>query len=152
MNVTFREAVEADLGALIGLLADDMLGQSREVVSDPPLPAYVAAFAAVLDNPYDMMLVAETEDGRVVGCAQLTILNGISRQGARRGLIESVRIASDLRGSGVGERLVGELVARARAADCRLVQLTTDARRERAHAFYKRLGFEATHVGMKLEL
>lgn len=152
MNITFREAVEADLAALIGLLADDMLGQSREVISDPPLPAYVTAFAAVLDNPYDTMVVAETEDGRVVGCAQLTILNGISRQGARRGLIESVRIASDLRSAGVGERLVGELVARAKAANCALVQLTTDARRERAHEFYKRLGFEASHVGMKLEL
>ena len=62
-----------------------------------------------------------------------------------------MRVASDLRSTGVGEALIRELIARARAADCRMVQLTTDARRERAHAFYKRLGFEATHVGMKLE-
>ena len=150
MNLVFREAEQGDLSALVALLADDILGQAREVVSDPPLAAYVDGLRAVLHNPYDTMIVAEL-DGRVVGCAQLTILNGISRQGARRGLIESVRVASAMRGAGIGEALIRTLIERARAADCRLVQLTTDARRERAHAFYERLGFEATHVGMKLE-
>ena len=150
MNLVFREAEQGDLSALVALLADDILGQAREVVSDPPLAAYVDGLRAVLHNPYDTMFVAEL-DGRVVGCAQLTILNGISRQGARRGLIESVRVASAMRGAGIGEALIRTLIERARAADCRLVQLTTDARRERAHAFYERLGFEATHVGMKLE-
>lgn len=150
MSLVFREAVMADLAAIVALLADDMLGQSREVVSEPPLPAYVDGLRAVLDNPYDTIVVAEL-DGRVVGCAQLTILNGISRQGARRGLIEGVRVASAMRSAGIGEALIRDVIERARAADCGMVQLTTDARRERAHAFYERLGFEATHVGMKLE-
>ena len=38
---------------------------------------------------------------------------------------------------------------RARELGCRLVQLTTDTRRTDAHRFYERLGFEATHIGMK---
>jgi hypothetical protein len=33
-----------------------------------------------------------------------------------------------------------------------LVQLTTDKSRLVAHRFYERLGFVATHLGMKLEL
>ena len=33
-----------------------------------------------------------------------------------------------------------------------IVQLTTDASREGAHRFYERLGFVASHVGMKLPL
>jgi GNAT superfamily N-acetyltransferase len=32
------------------------------------------------------------------------------------------------------------------------VQLTSNVRRGRAHAFYERLGFEPSHVGMKLYL
>ena len=80
MSATFRDAVPADLPALVALLADDMLGQQREVVSDPPLPAYVEALRAVLENPYDTMIVAE-DGGRVMGCAQLTVLNGISPAG-----------------------------------------------------------------------
>lgn len=150
MTLLFREAAEADLAALVALLADDMLGSAREVVSDPPLPAYGDALAAVLANPNDTLVVAE-RDGAIVGCAQLTVLHGLSRQGTRRGLIEGVRVASACRGEGIGELLIRELVARAKAAGCRLVQLTTDKRRERAQAFYARLGFEASHIGMKLE-
>jgi len=150
MDVVLREAVPADLPALVALLADDMLGKAREVVSDPPLPAYVEALKAILANPYDHLIVAE-QQAEVIGCAQLTVLNGLSRQGTRRGLIESVRVASSARSAGIGELLIRDLIARARTAGCGLVQLTTDRRRERAHAFYERLGFQATHVGMKLE-
>ena len=35
---------------------------------------------------------------------------------------------------------------------CALVQLATDKRRADAHRFYRRLGFEASHEGMKLML
>lgn len=149
-DVVFREAVEGDVAALVAMLADDMLGRSREVVSDPPAPTYLEAFRRVKADPYDMLIVAE-RDGRVIGCAQLTLLKGLSRQGALRGQIESVRVAAEARGEKVGEALIRDLVERARKAGCSLVQLTSDVRRERAHAFYERLGFTATHVGMKLE-
>ena len=43
-------------------------------------------------------------------------------------------------------------IERARERGCALVQLTTDKRRVEAHRFYRRLGFEATHEGMKLQL
>ena len=43
-------------------------------------------------------------------------------------------------------------IERARERGCALVQLTTDKRRGDAHRFYRRLGFEASHEGMKLGL
>ena len=52
----------------------------------------------------------------------------------------------------IGERLVTEAIARARAAHCGLVQLTSDVSRTGARRFYERLGFEVTHIGMKLAL
>ncbi|MBJ3778878.1 GNAT family N-acetyltransferase [Acuticoccus mangrovi] len=147
-SLTFRDAVVGDIPAIMALLVDDMLGQSRDVVTDPPDPAYVTALAAIGDNPHDHLIVVE-RDGAVVGCAQLTMLHGLSRKGMTRGLIEGVRVASSVRSGGVGAALVAHLVEMAREAGCGMVQLTTDKRRERAHAFYERLGFEATHVGMK---
>ena len=45
-----------------------------------------------------------------------------------------------------------EAIARARAAGCGLVQLTSDVSRLDARRFYERLGFKATHIGMKLPL
>uniref|UniRef100_A0A2A4Z8B9 N-acetyltransferase domain-containing protein n=1 Tax=OCS116 cluster bacterium TaxID=2030921 RepID=A0A2A4Z8B9_9PROT len=35
---------------------------------------------------------------------------------------------------------------------CGLVQLTTDKSRMRAHDFYRGLGFEPSHIGMKLKI
>jgi GNAT superfamily N-acetyltransferase len=40
----------------------------------------------------------------------------------------------------------------ARQRGCALVQLTTDKSRTGAHRFYERLGFVASHEGMKLIL
>jgi N-acetylglutamate synthase-like GNAT family acetyltransferase len=144
----FREARKSDLAAIVAMLADDDLGRGREtsgVTAD-----YARAFDDVAASPDNRIIVAE-QDGRVVGCLQLTIIPGLARQGARRGLIEAVRVAVDARGEGVGEAIL-HAIALAKEAGCRLVQLTSDKRRARAHDFYRRLGFEATHEGFKLEL
>ena len=86
--------------------------------------------------------------GRVVGCLQLAILQGLSSQGGSRGLLEDVRVASDCRRRGIGEQLVQWAVAEARANGCNLVELLTHQSRLDAQRFYKRLGFTASHVGM----
>jgi GNAT superfamily N-acetyltransferase len=148
MDVTMRTAVAADLPAILRLLADDPLGKARETAVDE---SYQAAFAAIAADPNHEMVVAEL-DGRVVGCFQLSFIPGLSRRGAWRAQIESVRIDSALRGRGAGQAMMDWAIARARARGCALVQLTTDKRRPDAHRFYARLGFVASHEGMKLEL
>lgn len=148
MDVTMRTAVAADLPAILRLLADDPLGKARETAVDE---SYQAAFAAIAADPNHEMVVAEL-DGRVVGCFQLSFIPGLSRRGAWRAQIESVRIDSALRGRGAGQAMMTWAIARARARGCALVQLTTDKRRPDAHRFYARLGFVASHEGMKLEL
>ena len=48
--------------------------------------------------------------------------------------------------------MIGWAVGEARRRDCSLVQLTTNKSRIDAHRFYERLGFVASHEGLKLEL
>ena len=96
------------------------------------------------------MLMVATSGAEVVGTLQLTFIPGLSRQGATRALIEAVRVRSDQRGSGLGGKLIEWAVETARSRGAAMVQLTTDASRVDAHRFYERLGFSATHVGMKL--
>ena len=148
MNVTMRTAEAADLPAILRLLADDPLGKTRESAVEAP---YQAAFAAITADPNQEVVVAELE-GRVVGCFQLSFIPGLSRRGAWRAQIESVRIDSALRGQGAGQAMMAWAIAKARARGCALAQLTTDKRRSDAHRFYARLGFVASHEGMKLEL
>lgn len=151
MDAVVREARRDDVPRIVELLADDDLGRGREEIG-PPLPqVYWAAFEALDADPRHLLLVAES-DGTVVGTLQLSLIPGLSRRGAERGQIEAVRVAGDARGTGVGGLLVGHAIELARARGCRLVQLTTDARRADAHRFYSRLGFAPSHVGMKLDL
>jgi ribosomal protein S18 acetylase RimI-like enzyme len=132
------------------MLADDPLGSARERLEDPLPPSYFAAFDALESDPNINLVVAEDDDGTVVGCLQLCILPGLSSQGASRGLIEDVRVAAHCRSRGIGEQLVQWAVAQARAKGCKLIELFTHNSRLDAQRFYKRLGFLPSHVGMTL--
>jgi ribosomal protein S18 acetylase RimI-like enzyme len=114
------------------------------------LPApYYRAFERLSRDPNIELVVAE-EGGRVVGCLQLCILPGLSSQGASRGLIEDVRVASDRRSQGIGEKLVQWAVGEAKTRRCKLVELLTHHTRVDAQRFYERLGFARSHLGMTI--
>jgi ribosomal protein S18 acetylase RimI-like enzyme len=144
-------AERRDVPAIVALLADDALGAARERLG-PPLPdRYFQAFDAMQGERGNDMIVGEL-DGRIVACLQLVINHGLSRQGQTRATLEAVRVASDLRGQGVGNEMVRFAMERARAARATIVQLTSDKSRTDAHRFWEQLGFKASHVGMKREL
>ncbi|MFI9050578.1 GNAT family N-acetyltransferase [Streptomyces sp. NPDC053427] len=148
-DIEIRRATEADLPAIIAMLADDPLGAARESPDD--LTPYRAAYEAIAADPQQQLLVA-VRGGRTVGTLQLTVIPGLSRRGATRSIVEGVRIHADERGGGLGTRLIEWAIEESRAQGCSLVQLTSDATRIDAHRFYERLGFEASHLGFKLVL
>ncbi|SCY79099.1 GNAT family N-acetyltransferase [Paracoccus tibetensis] len=146
----FRRARAGDLAAILALLVDDRLGAERDSLDD--LAPYRAAFAQIDADPRQLLAVAEDAAGRVVATLQLTFIPGLSRGGALRGQIEAVRVASDLRGRGIGAGMIAWAIEECRRRGCALVQLTTDRSRTDAHRFYDRLGFEASHLGYKMVL
>lgn len=148
-DAMFRRATEADILAIVAMLADDPLGSRRESPDD--LTSYRDAFAAIDANPNQILVVAE-RDGEVVGVGQLTLMASLSHRGMWRAEIEAVRVRSDQRGSGLGSALIGWCIEAARARGCGLVQLTSHASRTDAHRFYRRLGFAQSHTGFKLHL
>jgi ribosomal protein S18 acetylase RimI-like enzyme len=149
-SVTIRRARRNDVGVLVAMLADDPLGSARERLEDPLPPGYFRAFEALDADPNIRLVVAEDGEGAVVGCLQLCILPGLSSQGASRGLIEDVRVATHCRSRGIGEQMVQWALAEARAKGCKLVELLTHHSRVDAQRFYVRLGFQPSHVGMTL--
>jgi GNAT superfamily N-acetyltransferase len=128
-----------------------MLGATRDRVSDPLPKAYYQAFDAIAASPDNRLLIAE-RNGEVVGTLQVTFIPGLGRRGASKMLIEEVRVAGPRRGTGIGREMIGAAVDLARARGCKSVELTSNNRRTDAHRFYARLGFVASHVGMKLAL
>jgi N-acetylglutamate synthase-like GNAT family acetyltransferase len=149
-SITIRHARRDDVGVIVAMLADDPLGSARERLEDPLPASYFRAFEALEHASHIQLVVAEDEDGAVIGCLQLCILPGLSSQGASRGLIEDVRVAAHCRSRGVGEKIVQWAVAEARARGCTLVELLTHSTRVDAQRFYARLGFQPSHVGMTL--
>jgi GNAT superfamily N-acetyltransferase len=152
-DLTFRMATRDDLHAIVALLSDDELAENREKAmgGDGVGEEYAKAFAAMEGEHYNHMLLAES-DGKIVGCLQLVFVPGLSRKGTTRAIVESVRVASDIRGKNIGTALMKEAVRLAREAGCGLVQLDSDTRRSRAHLFYRRLGFVQSHIGFKKQL
>ena len=144
----FRIANDTDLDAIVALLADDAIARTRSGYVETATPEVRVAFASIQANPDDEVWVGERE-GKVVATLQLTILSGLSRNGMRRALVEAVRVQAGMRGQGIGEQLMQVAMERARERGCSIIQLTSDLRRTDAHRFYARLGFEASHVGMK---
>jgi predicted N-acetyltransferase YhbS len=144
-----RTATRADLEAIVTLIVDDPLGVTRDAgVVDP---AYEKAFADIQADPRNTMIVGE-DDGDVVACLQITYIPGLGRHGGQRCLIEMVRVSSNRRGQGLGQELMTWAIEQAKARGCAVVQLTSDKQRVDAHRFYGRLGFVASHEGMKLSL
>lgn len=133
------------------MYADDSLGQARESPDEPLPEPYLDAFSEINADPRHRLVVVE-EDGEVVGTLQLSFIPHLVLLGGERAQIEAVRVRSDRRGSGVGGALVAWAVDQANMRRCCFVQLTTNAGRVDARRFYERLGFEASHVGMKLAL
>ena len=149
-SYSLRPARLDDVAAIVGLLAADQLGATRDDAGD--LAPYHQAFAAIEADPAHSLVVATDGAGTVVATMQLTVLPGLARRGARRLQIEAVRVADQHRGQGLGAAMMAWAIDEARRESCALVQLTSDASRRDAHRFYERLGFVASHVGYKLRL
>lgn len=149
--VRLRDARREEVPAIVAMLADDALGGTRDRVTDPLPQAYYAAFDAIAATRDTRLLVAEL-DGEAVGTLQVTFIPGLSKVGATKMLIEAVRVVSARRGTGIGGAIVAAAVALARVRGCKSVELSSHNARTDAQRFYARLGFVASHVGMKLAL
>lgn len=150
-DISIREAALADVAAIVVMLADDALGAQREDTGFPLRESYQSAFAAIDADPNQLLAVVEDGD-EIIGCMQISFIPGLSRMGMWRGQIESVRIASHIRGSGIGRQMIVWAIEQCRERGCGLVQLTTDKSRSDALRFYQSLGFTDSHEGLKLSL
>lgn len=147
ISLRVRPAVAGDLDAILALLAADTIASQRKRLPDRT----AESFAAILDDPNIVMLVADT-GGAIIACAQVTMTPHLTYDGGIRATIEGVRVHAEHRGSGIGKELIRAVIELARERGCHMVQLTTDKRRPEALRFYEKLGFAATHEGMKLRL
>ena len=148
MSVVFRDANEADVRAFVDLLKDDEIGCTRETAT---FDVFLDVFRRVTADPMAMIVVGEV-DGQVVAGYQLNAIEGLSLNGLRRGQVEDVRVASHLRGQGIGKLLMEDAFERARKLGCKAMQLVAHKDRTATERFYNGVGFDVSHNGFKRAL
>jgi GNAT superfamily N-acetyltransferase len=150
-DIIIRRAREADLSALVAMFAADPLGGHGDTTDPEAYSDYVGAFATIEASSNQTLFVAERE-GDVVGTFQTMITTSLNARGASAMIIEAVQTRADLRGQGIGAKMIEFAIAEAKSRGMRLVQLTSNAVRKDAHRFYERLGFKPSHLGFKMAL
>lgn len=80
-------------------------------------------------------VVAETSEGRIVGYAGLAAAGGL-------GDVQTIAAARDQWGTGLGSRLLTDLLQHATAFECEEVLLEVRVDNPRAQKLYERFGFE----------
>ncbi|WP_368911989.1 GNAT family N-acetyltransferase [Taklimakanibacter deserti] len=100
-------------------MADDDLGGSWENLTEPLAQAYFKAFDAIAADTRNNLVVAEATDRDILACLQVTLIPGLSHQGADRALIEDVRVDRRHRGRKIGRRMLDWAVSEARRRSTR---------------------------------
>jgi len=134
--IIVRPVRRNDLEALVRLCADHAVFERSEY--DPAGAAERLAGLLFGPEPRLHCLVAE-RDGRPVGYASWSI-EVSTWEASLHAHMDGLYLDEDVRGAGVGRRLMARLTRDARAAGCREVQWQTPAFNARAMDFYERLG------------
>jgi GNAT superfamily N-acetyltransferase len=149
--ITHRKATVNDIETIINLLLEDELGKTREALDQDSLQNYKDSFYKIDSDPNQYLMVVQYLE-EIVGTCHLTIMPSLTFAGSVRMQIEAVRVSAKHRGHKIGEWMMESAVDYGKSQGASIMQLTTNIQRPRAKQFYERLGFEATHVGMKMYL
>jgi ribosomal protein S18 acetylase RimI-like enzyme len=133
MSVLIREATEHDLPAVLALYAQPGMDDGHVLT----LAEAKRLLAQFRQYPSYRLWVACTDDSEsangseVLGTYALLIMHNLAHQGTPSAIVEDVVVSADCQGQ-----------QQARAAACYKLVLSSNQKRERAHAFYESLGFQ----------
>lgn len=136
-GVLVRKALAGDLARVLELYAQPAMDDGQ-VLDQARARDIWSRFAAYPDYH---LYVAEL-DGCVVGTFALLIMDNLAHQGTPSGIVEDVAVAPGMQGRGIGTTMMEQ--ARAICADrgCYKMVLSSNLRREPAHQFYEKIGFQ----------
>ena len=146
-NLTVRAATAADIPAVLALYAQPDLDDGKVL----PVDEAVALFERFARYPDYTLYVAE-QDGAVVGTFALLVMDNLGHLGSPSGIVEDVVVAPARQSGGIGRIMMQFAMERCREKDCYKLVLSSNAKRERAHAFYEQLGFERHGFSFRVNL
>lgn len=145
MNAVIRKAMPEDLPFLLPILA--------ELDGEKPMPLESAQqrFKQIEEIPNYHIYIA-CKNAEAVGTFSLIILPTLMHGGVKTALIDAVAVSRKYQGQGIGKMMVREALRLCAAAGCYKLTLSSSLVRDRAHAFYKSLGFRQHGWSFSLEI
>lgn len=131
-----RQATKSDLLDVLRLYAQSDLDDGK-VLS---LPDAEQIYERMARCPSYNIYVA-TVGARVVGTYALLIMDNLGHMGAPSAIIEDVAVDPAQQGQGIGKAMMRHALQVATDHGCYKAVLSSNLKRERAHAFYESLGF-----------
>ena len=137
VSISCRAACKEDLPAVLRLYAQAGLDDGKVL----PLAEAERSFERIANYPDYRIHVALHED-RIVGTFALLIMDNLTHMGAPSAIIEDVAVDPEWQGRGIGKQMMQYAMGLCRDKGCYKAALSSNLKREKAHAFYESLGFE----------
>lgn len=146
-ELEIRRATEADLPQVLALYGQPEIDDGDVL----PLDQARQIFRRFAQYPDYTLYVAE-QAGDVVGSFALLVMDNLGHLGARSAIVEDVVVEPGRQGCGIGQAMMRLALETCRAKGCYKLMLSSNAKRERAHAFYESLGFARHGYSFRVDL
>jgi len=151
-NIIIRQSSESDLDAIIDLYQQTEMDNGKAVSKNKA----AILFERCSTYPFYCFYVAcnksDVQKETIVGVFGLLIMDNIGHQGAPSAIIEGVCVDEEQQGQGIGKKMMQAAVDISRKHGCYKVALTSNIKREKAHGFYRSLGFIQHGLSFQLEI
>jgi GNAT superfamily N-acetyltransferase len=146
-SVRVRAASKSDLPEVLRLYAQPELDDGKVL----PIAEAERVLERMAAYPGHGVYVALREQ-RIVGTFALLIMDNLAHLGAPSAIVEDVAVDPSAQGQGIGSAMMRHAIELARRRGCYKLTLSSNLKRERAHAFYESLGFERHGFSFRVEL
>jgi GNAT superfamily N-acetyltransferase len=147
MSVIIRPASAVDLPSVLALYAQPDMDNGKVLA----LEEAQQLFAQFSHYPNYRLFVA-CLDEVVIGTYALLIMHNLGHQGTPSAIVEDVVVRETHQSQGLGRDMMQHAMALARQAGCYKLMLSSNQKRERAHAFYESLGFQRHGFSFLIEM
>ena len=147
MSVIIRPASAVDLPSVLALYAQPDMDNGKVLA----LEEAEQLFAQFSHYPNYRLFVA-CLDEVVIGTYALLIMHNLGHQGTPSAIVEDVVVRETHQSQGLGRDMMQHAMALARQAGCYKLMLSSNQKRERAHAFYESLGFQRHGFSFLIEI
>jgi ribosomal protein S18 acetylase RimI-like enzyme len=147
MSAHIRPATADDLPGVLALYAQPDMDNGKVLA----LEDAEQVWAQFSHYPNYRLFVA-CEGEAVIGTFALLVMHNLGHQGTPSAIVEDVVVHVGHQSQGLGRDMMHHAMALAREAGCYKLVLSSNQKRERAHAFYESLGFQRHGFSFSIEI